>query len=128
MMPNLLKHAPNLAIPTLGERKLIPRIFRFAHHPHLGRGGLHALAAISRNGESTPNLGKPVCRGHTGNLHHIRLRHVRRSLHQRVGELAIVGQQEQTFACVVESPNGINPHANAAQYIHHGRTAFGIAD
>jgi hypothetical protein len=51
---------------------------------------------------------------------------VRRCLHQEIGEFAVVGEQEQPFAGVVEATHGIDARAHPVEQIHDRRPMFGI--
>ena len=45
-----------------------------------------------------------------------------------MGEGAIVGEEEETFAGVVEAADGIDALGKIAEELHDGGAAFGIAD
>jgi hypothetical protein len=53
---------------------------------------------------------------------------VGRCLHQKIGEFAVVGEQKQPFAGVVEAAHGIDPRPHPVEQIHDRRTMFGIVE
>ena len=52
---------------------------------------------------------------------------MRCSFHHQVRKFAIVGEEEQAFAGIVEASDGIHTRADAVQQIHHCRPLFRIA-
>ena len=74
----------------------------------LRRSGAHAAPALFGDGDAEAKLFELGFVGSSRNFDHIGFRHVRRGLHQRIGERAIIGEQQQAFAGPVESSDGIN--------------------
>ena len=57
---------------------------------------------------------------------HVGLGHVRRSFHQKIGEFAVVGQQQQAFAGVIQATDGVDAGPDPVQQVHHRGAMFGI--
>lgn len=66
--------------------------------------------------------------GLSTDLHEVSLLHSRRRACELVGQFAVVGDQQETFADVVKAAHRIEALAHLAEELHHGRAAFGIAD
>ncbi len=79
---------------------------------------LHAIAQF---------LDLRLCRL-SADLDKIFLGDVRRSVCQLRGDVAVVGQQQQPFAQVIEPPHRIHSRGNRFHQVHHRRAIFGIGD
>jgi hypothetical protein len=105
----LLKHRANLAITPFNQRDLVPRIFRFMDKLDACRRStrVDAFAVRQLNASAKP-LDRRIA-GLSAHLDEIRFRNMRRRFGQGVGQLAVVGQQQKTFACIVEPPHRVHP-------------------
>ena len=126
-MADCFKHAPDLAIATLDQRDFVPRVCGFFHHAHQSRARLHALAVVGGDGNSSAQLGDGFFLRCAGNFDDIGLGNVRSRFHQAVRQFAIVGEQKQAFAGVIQTPDGIDAASDAVNQIHDRGALFRIA-
>src|SRR6185369_6614483 len=109
-MANLLKHAPDLAIPAFDYSHLIPRIRRVLDDLNLGWGGSHSSLAIARwNRNSRTKLRQSRLLRLSADLHQVSFRYVRSRFHQLLRQTSVVRKQQYSFAGIVESSDGIDP-------------------
>jgi hypothetical protein len=86
-------------------------------------GGQRPLA-VKWNAFPQPIDGRLV--RHPRHLRLVGAIHLVPRVRQRRGEVAVIGEEEQSFGVVVEPSDRIDVLAYAAQQIDHGRTALGI--
>jgi hypothetical protein len=82
-----------------------------------------ALAKI----ESLFQRGKGLVRGAAGNLDSIRPRHLKPRMSHAMGQFTVVGQENQTFAALVQSANGEQSQFTRRHQVDCARPALGIA-
>jgi hypothetical protein len=115
VMSNLFEHASNLAILAFDQSDFVPGIAGLTNQIHASRRGLHSSPVFRADKQTRAQFAKAVFFGLAGHFHHVSFRDVRCSLHQEIGELAVVGEQEQAFAGVIESTDGIDSRADAVK-------------
>src|SRR6266536_580467 len=118
VVPDLLEHAPDLAVLTFDQRDLIPGIFGFANQANFrwcrfhslrppplrdcGSTGVPARAfttarrASFRNRQTSPKFLQSRLIGCSCHFYDVGLRHMRRGFHQALGKFAVVGEEQQT--------------------------------
>src|SRR5438270_7745454 len=115
-----LAHPPYLAVAALVDRHLdqVP-----AHAPHL-RG--RRRGAVERHA-ATESLERALAELPAAQHGAIRLGHLERGVGQPVGELAVVGEQDQAAGVGVEPSDGIQAQAARGDEPYDRRTPVGIA-
>ena len=143
MVANLLKHAANLPVAPFCQRHLVPGIFLVHRQLDVRRLGhdaeaaaLHArllLSACARQSrlgwqqDAVAQLINLFFRRLARHLHHVRLGHVGAGARQLRHQVAVVRQQQQAFAHVIQPAHGEDPLFHVLQQVHHRRTTLGIA-
>ncbi len=136
-MAYLLEHAPDLPVAPLDQRDLVPRVLRLANQPDPRRRGLHRLGNpthrlsrswFRRKRHAAPQPLDGFCRGLAADLHHVRLRQVRRGVHQPFRERAIVGHQQQALAIEIQPAHRIDARAHFSYQVHYRRPALWVGD
>jgi hypothetical protein len=128
VMSDLFKHASNLAILSFNQGDFVPGIVGFANQIDFGGRGFDSPAGVRANEKACAQFVQPLGAWLAGYLYHVGLMHVGRCLHQMIGKVAVVGQQEQTFTGVVEAADRIDSCSYAVKQVHYGRAAFGIVE
>src|SRR6185437_1550877 len=131
VMSDLFKYLSDLAVAALNQHQLIPRVLRVPKQPNLRRSRHHPALVRTRlaplNHQARANLFQPRWRRPSAHLHQIGLLNFGRSPRQRVRQLAVVGQQQQPFARIVQPAHRKHPLA-AANQPHHRGPVLRIAD
>jgi hypothetical protein len=143
MVADLFEHLAELAVTAFNEDDLEPRVvaasgstsaliadFTGIKATDLCGSGLHArgsgLDAIDRDAFAEALEG--FFGGLATDLHEVRLLHIGSGARELVGQFAVVGDEQQAFAQVVEAANGIEALLDLREELHDRGTAFGIAD
>src|SRR4051812_44839938 len=109
-MADLFEHPADLSVTAFNERNLVPRILRFADQPDAGRRGPDGLriarrffgrARLRRQRYTATQPLDRFFRWLVADLDHVNLRQMRRSMHQALGERAVVGEEQQAFTVEV---------------------------
>ena len=95
-----------------------------AHKVHVRRGG-HAVVVEPDTRAQTADF---LVRHAVGHLHQVLLAHLAAGVEEVVHQVAVVGQQQQTLAVVVQPPDRVQAHRVIAELVHHRRAAFGVGD
>jgi hypothetical protein len=129
VMADLFKHLPQLAIAAFDEPHLKPRIVAGADPLNARWRGAHpaftGLALIDAHA-FPQRVDQPLVR-FTAHLYQVGLFHSRRGPRELVGEVAIVGHQQQTLAEIIEPPHGVKALVHLREELHHRGPAFGVA-
>jgi quercetin dioxygenase-like cupin family protein len=131
VVPDLLEHAMDLPVASLGEGDLVPRIGRvFNQLDSRGRGAHLADASLVLlvDGDAGAQAPKGFLRGLPADLHQVRFGHVERCMREPLGEVAVVGQQQQSLGVVVEPSDREHARADAGNQVHDGGTSFGVGN
>jgi len=120
------QRSPDLTFATLdqgqGERRAIaPRLVPTAADPG-ARRGLPALEPHARLEPTRRRVAEPPLHGHA-----IDARALAGRVQQRLGEFAVVGQQQEPFAFAIEPAHREDPRLSLGNQVHHRRTALGVA-
>src|ERR1035438_4906314 len=79
MVPDLLKHAPNLAIAAFDQGHLVPGIGSFLNQADSRRRSSHSPAIFGRDRNASPQLLQRFAARSPRNFHHISLGHLSRA-------------------------------------------------
>jgi hypothetical protein len=140
-MPDLFKHFAELAVAAFDENDLVPGIFSGTRatltacfsgteETNLRGSGLHAGGARLATLD-THSLAKPIdvlFAGLTANLDEVGFLHAQGGTSQLVGKLAVVCDEQQPFAEVVEAPDRIESLPHLGEELHDGRPALRVTD
>lgn len=145
MVANLFEHLAQLAIAALDQRDFEPRVVASANFLD-GRGlrehaitpaASHLVQAAAIDHDAATKLLDALVSRHAGNLDEIRLSHAGSSFGKPVCKLSVIGKEEQSFAEVVQPPDGVEAREIAmfadalllglvADEVDHGGPAFRI--
>ena len=119
----MFEHHADLILAAFLEFHFVPRIVaRLDQLDQRGRG----LLAADRD------AGCELCELFFGevavDLHHVGLLDVAGGGSDAMRELAVIGEQQQAFAGVVETANREDAFLHATQQMHDGLAAFGVGD
>src|SRR3990170_7493678 len=122
------KHSPDLILAALAQHHFVPRMARLFAPLRRQRADPRGkrLAAIKRY--SVAKRLQLFCRGRAGYLHPVGLWDAARSRQDVVGKLAVVGNQQQTFAGVIEPPDRIDSRRNLLEIFHDRRPALRVGE
>ena len=126
---NLLEHLAQLAVAAFDEHHFVPGIVPLSHLAHARRRGVHlagaGLFAIDLHAPAQHielSLGRLAT-----HLHQVSLLNMRSRASQFVGQLAVIGHQQQAFAQVVEPSHRVEPLRHLGEELHHRGAALGVA-
>jgi hypothetical protein len=130
VVPDLLEHLAQFAVAPFNQSHLKPGILPMADLADARRSSVHsALAGLAPVDPYSPaqrlDLGLA---GLAGDLHQVDLLHTRGGARELVGQLAVIGHQQQAFAQIIEPPHRVEPFAHAGEELHHRRPALRILD
>jgi hypothetical protein len=127
---DLLKHFAQLSVAALDKDDFVPGIVALANLADAGRRGADfvrtRLAAL--DGDASAELVKLGLGGNAGDLDEIGLLHSRGGAGEAVGELTVVGDQQQPLAHVVQAADGVEALPHLVEELHHRGPAFGVLD
>jgi hypothetical protein len=142
VMTNLLEHAADLPVASFGQRHLVPGIVLVPHQidsggqrvrglgasRHAGTGASHGSCSRSfwRQVDAAAQLVDLVLGGRAADFYLIGLGDVRGGLGELLHECAVVGQQQQPFAQVVEPSDGEHPCFNALEQVENDWPALRV--
>src|SRR6266849_3488750 len=132
-MADALEHAVDLAVASFDERDFIPGVRGIVGEADLRRSGFRAAALHARgDGNSAAQFGQAGLLRLAADLDEICFRHMGGGAGELVGQLAVVGHQQQTFTRPIESADRINAlvdgYLASSQQVHNRRTPFRVAD
>jgi len=129
VMPDLLKHAADLPVAAFRQRHLVPGVVLVAHQIDFGRQSVLGLRASRHAGTSASHgscarslrwqvnaaaqLVDLFLGGRAAHFYLIGLGNVGGRLSELLHEFAVVGEQQQPFARVVEPSDGEHSCLNA---------------
>src|SRR6185312_7869375 len=114
VVADFLEHVADLAVFSFYQRHFEPGIVGFAHGLNFGRGGAGPFAVFGADGDSSAQFGQVGNGGNASDFYQISFRNVRGGLHEGGSEFAVVGEQEQALAGVVEATDGIHASSDAS--------------
>jgi len=122
-LAEMLEHHADLVLAPLGEADLIPGILAGLDELDVRGGG---AAAVQRDavGERRDLFVREVA----VHFYDIRFDNVAGGRGDSVSELAIIGEDEQAFAGIIEPTDGEDAFLHAAQQVHDGLASFRIGD
>jgi len=130
VVTDLFEHLAQFAVAAFDEDDFVPGIFTGAQL--LDAGGRCADFALPRlaalDGDSVAEALDHLVAGLPGDFDEISFFDAVRSLGEGVGEFAVVGDEEQTFALEVESADGIEALTELGEELHDGGAAFGVGN
>jgi hypothetical protein len=127
MVASLLEHGTDLAVAALNERDLIPGVFGLVDELNSRWSGSRRDSLAVRQGNASAKLLNGGIAGLSAHFHKIRFWNMGRSLCQCIGKLTVVGEQQETFAGIVQTADGVDALFDTAQEVDNGRAAFGVA-
>src|SRR5712691_817684 len=133
-MADALEHTVDLAVASFDERDFKPGVRGIVGEANLRRSGFHAAAALHARGDGNPaaQFGQAGLWRLAADLDEICFRHVGGGAGELVGQLAVVGHQQQALTRPIESADRINAlvdgYLAGSQQVHNRRTPFRVAD
>jgi hypothetical protein len=129
VMPNLFEHLAQLAIATLDDDDFVPGIVALADLANLRGRSLHTARTrfAALNAHPRTQSIQTFFRGLAADLDQVGLLHARCRAGELVGQVAVVGHEQQPFAQVVQPSNRIEALAQLREKLHHGWPLLGIA-
>ena len=130
VMSDLLKHLAQLAVATLDDDDFVPGIVALADFANLGRRGMHTTRTrfATLNGDAGPQAIEFFFGGLTADLDQISLLDARGGFRELIGEVAVVSDQQQALAQVVQPADRIEALAQFREELHHCRPLLRITD
>ena len=128
MVPDFLEHVADLAVAAFDQSDFEPGIVGFLDLGDEGGSGLHGAGTGLAQQNPLAQFVQALFTGLAGDFHNVFLSDVGRSLHQLTGQIAVVGEQQQAFAGVVEAAHGIDALMHTLDQVHHGGAVLLIAD
>jgi hypothetical protein len=129
MVADLLEHLAQFTVSSLDQRNFKPGIVAMANLPDTRRCGANSsfarLALVDAH--TFAKLVESTLVRLTGDLHQIDLFHSGSGARQLVGQLAVVGHQQQALAQIVQPAHGVQALSQLGEKLHHRGTAFGVA-
>ena len=125
VMSDLLEHLAQFTVATLDDDDFIPGIVALADLANLRRSGMHTTRArfAAFDGDADREAVQLFFGGLAADLDQVGLFHARGGFGEFVGQIAVVGHQQQAFAQVVEPSDGVEALAHLREELHHGRPA-----
>jgi hypothetical protein len=129
VMPNLFEHLAQLAIATLDDDDFVPGIVALADLANLRGRSLHTARTrfAALNAHPRTQSIQTFFRGLAADLDQVGLLHARCRAGELVGQVAVVGHEQQALAQVVQPSNRIEALAQLREKLHHGWPLLGIA-
>ena len=109
MMANLFKHLAQLAVATLDDDDFVPGIVALADLANLRRRSLYSAGArfSALDGDAGAQSIEGLLARFAAHFDEISLFHASRSARKFVGQVAVVGHDQEALAEVVEPADGI---------------------
>lgn len=123
-----LEHAADLAVAAFDERDFIPRVGGVFVEMDFRGGCFYAAVVVESDVHASAEAGERFFVGAAVDFDEIFFGDVRAGFGELLGESAVVGEEEEAFAGVIEAADGIDAFGERAEELHDGRAAFGIAD
>jgi len=127
-MADFLEHFAQLSIAAFDEHDFVPWIVALADLANARRGGADfgraGRAAV--DGDAAAENVELGFRGDASDLDEVGFFNAGGSAGEAVGQLAVVGDEEQAFAHVVEAADRVEALAHLVKKLHDGGAAFGI--
>lgn len=123
-----LEHAADLAVAAFDERDFVPGIAGVFEKTDFCRRGFDASVVVERDGDAVAKALDGLFIGLAADFDVVGSGDVRDGAGELLGEGAVVGEQEQAFAGVIEAADGIDALPEMAEELHDGGTAFGVGD
>ena len=122
-MLELREHAANLAVLAFAQRDPQPG----AGPLLLDRFDAPRLDLAVAEVNPLEQLLQIVARWLAGDLHEIGLSDAETRMHEPIGQIAVVGEQQQSFAVLVEPAHGVDPLGDLGHQVDGARPAGGVA-
>ena len=129
VVADLLEHLAQLAVAAFNEDDFVPGVVALADFANLGGRSLHPararLAALDSHART--EAVELFFGWFAAHLYEVGLLHACCGTGELVGEIAVVGDEQEAFAQVVQASDGVEPFAQLCEELHHGGPALGIA-
>jgi len=123
-----LEHAADLAIAAFDESDFVPGIGGVFVELDFRRRSFDTAAVVEGNGDTVAKALDRLLVGAATDFDEIGFGDVRAGFGQFLCEVAIVGEKQESFAGVVETPNGIDAGIERTEELHDSGAAFGIGN
>ena len=123
-----MEHAADLAVAALDEGDFVPGVGGLFVEADFGGRGFYAAVVIESDVNAVAEALEGFFVGAAADFHQIFFGDVGAGFGEFLREGAIVGEEEEAFAGVVEAANGIDAFGERAEELHDGGAAFRIAD
>jgi len=121
------EHAADLAIAAFDEGDLVPGILDVLEEADFCGREFDAALVVKSNGDAVAEFLDGGFVGLAADFDVISFGNVGAGLGEFLGEGAVVGEEEETFASVVEAADGVDAFGEMAEELHNSGAAFGIA-
>jgi len=123
-----LEHAADLAVAAFDESDFVPGIGSVFVETDFGGGGFYPTVVLEGDVDAGAQASEGFFVGAGADFDEIFFGDVRAGFGEFLSEGAVVGEEEEAFAGVVEPTDGIDAFGERAEELHHGGAAFGVAD
>jgi hypothetical protein len=129
VVADLLEHLTQLAVAAFNEDDFVPGVVALANLANLGGRSLHPAGTRSAalDSHARTEAVQLFVAWFTAHLYEVSLFHSGCGAREFVGEVAVVGDEQEAFAQVVQASDGVEPLAQLCEELHHGRAPLGIA-
>ena len=123
-----MEHAADLAIAAFDQGDFVPGVGGVFVELDFGGRGFYAAVVVESDVDAGAEAGEGFFVGAAADFDEVFFGDVRAGFGEFLGERAVVGEKEETFAGVVEAADGIDAFGERAEELHDGGAAFGVAD
>ena len=123
LVPDPGQQAANLAVLPLGQHNFQQRAVPLGFDERRRLGGEPSFREVHPLLQLIDNL----ARGDPRDLHAVDLFDLEAGVGQAMGQLPVVGDQQQPFAVLIQSPDGEQPLGRLGEQVDHPGTSLGIA-
>jgi len=123
-----LKHAADLAVAAFDEGDFVPGVGSVFVEADFGGRGFYAAVVVEGDVDTGAEASEGLFVGAAADFDEIFFGDVGAGLGEFLGEGAVVGEEEEAFAGVIEAADGIDAFRERAEELHYGGAAFGVAD
>ena len=127
VVADVMEHAADLAIAAFNENDFVPGVGGVFEEADLGGRSFDAATVVENDGDAVAEALERLLGGTAANFDVVGLGDVGGGFGELLSEGAVVGEEQQTLAGVVEAADGIEALGLVAEKLHDGGTALGIA-
>lgn len=118
----------DLAVAALDQSNFVPRIGRIFEQADLSGRELHAPTVLKGDGDAVAKPLERLVAGLAANFDVVGLGNMVSGFGELLGQVAVVGEEQEAFAGVVEATDGVDALGQIAEELHDGGATFGVGD